>query len=272
MYNTPENWLNDIFGEFMTGGWVEAYKGFARLIIKLNAATCLVFLRHQTGTRFISSATLIWGFILIALFWMGDVLIGSANSLTAFTYFGYAFALTALYRIFESRKNLRRRDGKAAKRYGGDTGLSHLWLPFKTLMSSTTIIAKTGEVSHWWQLDEYKFQRFIEPLTLWVIGSFMWTLGYGSFGFFIQFSAVSSFMLMQSMADAFYETKQQKWDAELISGIVSQVDKPVERERGMVVQQSLMRSAKDFDKWRRQHDEKLNHRAHRNQTPHSNRA
>lgn len=260
MHNSPEDWASSVFGDLFTNGWMDAINGIWRLIVKLTASTSLVFLRHQTGTRFISGATLFWGYMLVAIFWILDVLLGSGKSVSLFIQFNLLFAVVTLYRVIESRYNLRRQDGKGRKRYGGDTGLSHLWPFFKGVLSATPIIPQDGGARHWWQLDEYKFQRFVEPLFIWFVGSIMWKLGFGSFGFFLQFSALCAFMLMQQFSDAYYETKQQKWDAEIIGQVIQHSDEPVERKSGMVAQQSLVRSDKGFERWKAQQESQV--RAH----------
>lgn len=247
---TPEHWASDVFGDIFTNGWMDAYKNLWRLLVKLSSTTVLVFLRYRCGTRFVSGATIFWGYTLVSLFWIADVLIGFSNSVPMFWTYNLCFAAVALFRIIESRFNLRRHDGKARLRYGGDTGLSHLWIPFKLLFGSMGLVPKDGKITHWWQLDEFRFQRFVEPALIIFIGYLFQKIGYGAFGFYIILGGMCSYMLMQQMADAYYETKQQKWDAQVLGEVIQHSDTPLDRKKGMVVQQSLMRSDKGFEKWK----------------------
>lgn len=257
MSKSPEHWANDVFGDMFTDGWMDVYKSLWRLFVKLSSTTVLVFLRYRTGTRFVSGASIFWGYTLVSLFWLFELLIGSYESVPVFWFYNILFAVVALFRILESRFNLRRHDGKAQIRYGGDTGLSHLWMPFKMLFGSTGLIPRDGKIKHWWQLDEFAFQRFVEPALILLIGWLFQKIGYDAFGFYIQIGGVCSFLLMQQYSDVYFETKQQKWDAEALGEVIQYSDAPADRDRGMVVQQSLLRTDKGFQQWKAEREAEM---------------
>lgn len=253
---SAEHWASSVFGDILTGGWIDAIAGLWQLYVKLSAASVLVFLHFRTGTRFISNPTIIWTYFMIGLFWFLEVLLsGSAKSVQMFITYNSIFAIIGFYRVFESRQNLRRTDGKGNKRYGGDPGLSHLWIPFKALLIATNIVPKNGIAQYWWQIDEFKFQRFFEPALVILFSYVFDFFGYSGFSAFIFMGGVCSYLLMAKMADNYYESKQGMWDAEIMGQMIESGTEPVNREMGMVAQQSIVRSDKNFEEWRTQQEE-----------------
>lgn len=258
---SAEHWATDVLGDVITWGNLDLFKKFWQLFIKLCAASVLVFFRFRTGTRFISGATVFWGYLLMSLCWsletmqrsnsflsMGQASSGK-SSMGLFWIAMLAFAIVGLYRRYESRKNLRRYDGEGKPRYSADCGLSHLWLPFKRIVEPLGIIARPDEPGYWRQMDEYNFQKYVEPALIVGGGLLLLTMGYAGFGYYLIIGGLSSFIMVQQLEDNYFRMKQNTWDATVLSTIVQQKDEPVQRLEGAVIQKAIIRSDKGFEKW-----------------------
>lgn len=252
----------DVLGDIITRGKIDIVKRLWRLFVKIQASVALVFFRFRTGTRFISSATLFCGYLVMTLCWMveqtyrSEVMISTKetpvgeSSAVLLVLAILSFGIVGTVHLFESRRNLRRTDGQGTPRYSGDTGLSLLWIPFQQLVTPLGWGAPVSGLPRWWQWTEYKFQKFIEPLLILLIGILFQQFGYFAFGGYIILCAFCAFMLMVHMEDSYFEMKQESWDAEVLSGVVKHRDTPVERQQGAVVQQAIIRSDPGFEQWK----------------------
>jgi hypothetical protein len=266
---SPEHWASEVFGDILTKGNMDIIKNLWHLFTKLNASTALVFFRYRMGTKFMNGATLFWGYVVMTLCWMIEqtarvdigLTTGKApegkSSMVLFVLTIIAFGIVGVYHLFESRRNLRRTDGRGKPRYSADGGLSILWTPFSRLLEPFGLLPAHGERVRWWQLNEFKFQKFIEPLLIVLIGLLFRQLGYGYFGSYIIIAGYSAFMLLVHLEDNYFEKKQEMWDAQVLSSVVQERDHPTERLEGVVVQQAIIRSDADFEGW---------HTAYRNES------
>lgn len=271
-FQTPEQWANDAFAELAFKGQFQLYRNLTYLMLKTTAASFLVFFRHNFGSRTLSFSTILWGSVVVSLFLLKEIFglatrritlyegntEGATDSLTLFWLHILVFAGLTVYHIYESRKNLRRTDGNEEIRYGQDTGLS-LFYPFvSNLLKPFGFVYDGTGKRRWYHLDEYKFQKWIEPLALLMIGIFFKVIGFGTYGSYFVFGAFCIYLMISMEEEKYLEFKQNHWDSKFAAGLMTEINDPgksTNRRSGMVVQQALMRSDGDFLKWKEQKEE-----------------
>jgi hypothetical protein len=261
--STAEHWGADVLGDIFTNGKIDVFKNLYQLFIKVTASTVLVYFRYNTGTAFINGATILWGYIILFICGAAGTLIDydyhlagvptTGKSSSTF-FFGsiILFLIVGIYRRKEALRNLQRMDGKGEPRYSGDTGLSHLWLPFKKLTEPFGISVNRGQVEKWWEFDEYKFQKYVEPAFIILIGLIFKSMGF-SYGTYLIIGAMSANLHVLHLENNYFKIKQETWDAQVLSTIVKYRDDPdTPREEGAIIQHGIIRNDKDFNKWKSQ--------------------
>ncbi|MBK8567672.1 MAG: hypothetical protein IPN76_31220 [Saprospiraceae bacterium] len=258
------------FHQLVFSGDSETYRNFAYLIVRTASASFLVFLRHKFGSRTLSASTIFWSGAVMVLFLLKELTglatrrfsvyegnpEGANVSTTLFWLHFLLFIGLTLYHIYESRKNLRRADGKEEIRHGMDTGLSVFYPLVANLLKPFGFVYDGVGKPRWYHLNEYKFQKWAEPLALILIGIFFKIIGFGVYGTYFIFGAICIKYMISLEEDKFFQFKQNHWDSKIGGEMISEVDgaQPVNRRAGMVVQQTLMRSDGGFQQWKEQKD------------------
>ncbi len=264
-FQQPEDWANFLGAELVTSGMSRFFHSLMRLFIKLMASISLVFLRARTGTRFISVGTLVWGWILMGVFWFLEAIFNTEMSMVSGTGWNpgsigliwthmLAFAGFAIYRIIEARRNLRSNEGE--QRFSEEPGYSVILPVIGRLLSRLGVLdARRLEDDAWYRL-EYRFQKFGEPALVFLTGLLVSALGFGVYGFMLMASGLSCLFLFLLWEEAYFRHRQEQWDARLMSSLVSEVDQPIRREKGLIIQQNLMRSHDNgFRQWQEAQEE-----------------
>lgn len=263
-FQQPEEWANFIGADIVTNGLSQFFFGLLRLFVKLLASLSLVFIRARTGTRFISLGTLIWGMTLMGCFWFAEGLTRFDLSLVTGESSGWgsigliwlhmlAFGAAGFYRFWEARRNLRNETG--TRRFSEESGYSVLLPFFTSLLVKLNLIDEREMDNEFWYQIEYRFQKFGEPAIIFIIGLLVALSGFGVYGTMLMLSGLATLCLFIFAEDAFYKYKQDQWDARLVSEVVSDVDQPVEREKGLIIQQTLMRNHDTgFRAWKEEQD------------------
>jgi len=246
-----ENWMGEVAAETATRGKYMLLVGISVLLIKLSTVSVLAFLRYRVGVKFISFGTIIWALSLHILLFFGFGLAqANPSNIKALILLMFSFILITIWHMTEARFNLHRRHSQP--RHSADPGRSFLWLMLKPLLVLLKLAAPKGQVPRWWQFHEWRFQRFVEPIIIYLLGGYLQNLGLFEFGGFIQIAALCSFIYQQKMQNNFNKLKQKIIDSRAISTAVNQSAQPTQtpsRQRNNVFERPL-RDRADFEKWR----------------------
>lgn len=264
---------NDVmdFPQLVFSGDSEMYRNFAYMVLRNASTSFLVFLRYKFGSRTLSAFTIFWSGAVMGLFLLKEFTglatrrislyqgnpEGANVSTTLFWLHFMLFIGLTVYHIYESRKNLRRTDGKGEIRHGMDTGLSIFYPLVANLLKPFGFVYDGVGEPRWYHLNEYKFQKWVEPLALILIGIFFKVLGFGVYGTYFIFGAFCIAYMISLEEEKFFQFKQNHWDSKIGGEIMSEVDgsqQPINRRSGMVVQQTLMRTDGGFQQWKEQKD------------------
>ena len=200
-----EAWMDQAMVERATKGKYMLFKGIFALILKLSSVNLMVFLRYKLGTRFISIGTIRWVFSLhLIVFFIMASLNADAVSIRLLFYMALLFIPVAIWRVLESRWNLYRRNAQV--RHGADMGRSYLW----RLLSF--FLRRIG-------FNEWRFQFWIEPLLIFVIGGWIEACG---FGFYLQLCAIGCFLYQLQLYRNYHHVKQKMMDSKILSQAVQE--------------------------------------------------
>jgi hypothetical protein len=187
------------------GGKLQLYRGLSMVFTKTIAVCGLLVLRHRFGVNFITLASLFWSGL-----WGGLLLLVSQKSPLAFTALAiYLVAMLAagIWHVIEARRNLWNSTPDTA-RHSQDWGSSLLWLPFARL-----IVALRLENSFIGKMNEFQFQKWIEPLGLIILGFLAAVIGAPTLGMLFFFAGLGIFRIALQMERQYYRLKQQMIDA-----------------------------------------------------------
>ncbi|MCB0564950.1 MAG: hypothetical protein KDD01_11290 [Phaeodactylibacter sp.] len=258
--DTPEEWAFEVLAEPLTMGLgLDFIRGVQALFFKSVASCVTVFFRHRLGTRTLTGGTLLSGWTLLMLFWLLDQaqnrMSSGPDSSNLFWLHSLALFLVGSLHIWNSRRNLRRQDGKETPRHGDESGLSWLWPLFARSLAPFGMIYDGKGTQKWYQFTEYSFQKWVEPILAVITGMMFISAGHEMYGMVLIFAGMSMKILLQMAENQFYKAKQSTWDAEIASGLLndSGTAQGQPEPAGMVMQRTLLkRSEKDFQKWRKQ--------------------
>ena len=257
--DSVEDWVGEVMAERATRGHYMLFRGLIALFIKLCTVQVIVFLRYRVGARFISIGTIFWAFSLHLgfFFWEGLFYPGS-ESMRAVLLFTILFIPLGVWRMIEARWNLYRRNSNP--RHGADMGRSYLWFLCLPLLVRIKLAPSKGRQNRWWQLNEWRWQRFIEPVLIFQFGSYLQDQSYIGFGGLIQVSAVCCFIFQQTMVRNFYRLKQKMIDSQTISRTVNQSKNQTPRPHtSHTVFERPLRDKSDFDNWQKEQSQQTPH-------------
>lgn len=261
--NNHEDWAVEGLSNMLLKGNLDIVRNFFFLLVRIIAAQTTVFFRCRFGSRAINLGTVLFGWLLLSLIWGFEGLsrldfkmtTGHApegeSSMFLFWLHLAVFAGFALYRIFESSRNLRTR---REMRHSEDTGLSILWPLVARFLVPFGLITDGSIKPTWYQLDEFKFQKWIEPLMVISMGFVVSKFGYEAYGTFLKLSGVSIYIMVQIQEMNFYSFIQSQWDAGMAANLMEPTGASgvsSQRSTGMVVTRCLInQNDSSYQQWR----------------------
>lgn len=256
-FRSPEEWATEMYGQWLFRGYFEAVRNLFYLLLKLNATTVLVFMRRKFGTRSIGSGTIFYGGFFFGFCMILDMIFhigGSVSALSLGVFFTYAtvYYVVAFFHNWESWRNLRREDGRGELRHGHSMGVSLIWPIIVMIFGSTGLINDGTSYTRWYQLDHFKFQKYVEPMFLILLSQLVADTGFSGFSNFLLFGGISVYFWIKLEEDNYYRLKQDSIDAEILSYIVKDPQSDIAEQTGLVIQNSLFRrSTREYEQWRR---------------------
>lgn len=261
--NNHEDWAVEGFSNMLLKGNLDIVRNFFFLLVRIIAAQTTVFFRCRFGSRAINLGTIFLGWLLLSLVWgfeglgrldfkmkTGLTQEGEASTWLFFLHLA-VFAGFAFYRIFESSRNLQQR---REMRHSEDTGLSILFPLIARFLAPFGLITDGSVKPGWYQLDEFKFQKWIEPLMVILLGVAVSKLGYGAYGTFLKLSGVSIYIMVQIQEMNFYSFIQSQWDAGMAANLMEPTGSggpSSQRSSGMVVTRCLInQNDPNYQQWR----------------------
>jgi len=261
--NNHENWAVEGMSNMLLKGNLDIVRNFFYLLVRITAAQTTVFFRCRFGSRAINLGTVLFGWLLLSLVW-GFETLGRLNikmgtgqypegeaSVGLFWLHLFVFAGFAFYRIYESSRNLRQRQ---EMRHSEDTGLSILFPLVARFLAPFGLITDGSVKPAWYQLDEFKFQKWIEPLIVILMGVAVSKFGYEAYGTFLKLSGLSIFIMVQIQEMNFYSFIQSQWDAGMAANLIESPGSggsSPQRSSGMVVTRCLInQNDSNYQQWR----------------------
>lgn len=234
-FNSPEQWANEAFLEAATGGRLNIFRNFYHLLTKIGATSVLVFFHRRFGVRVVNYGSTSWGVTLLFLILVFSSLLYAEQQIRTgqvdegitsrlfYTIHLVLFFSLSIYHWIEGRINLRRRSG-GEKRYSYDLGESLLWPLFSRLFSKTSLIYDGVHHTAWYALTQWGFQKWVEPMIAITIGIIFYAFGLTGYGTYLLFCGVSIFLHIQTLDNAYFELRQQQWDAKQSSETLQVVE------------------------------------------------
>ena len=260
--NSPEEWADEALGQMASGGNLQVYRNFGYLFTKVFATYVWVFLRYRFGVYVVNLRSIWWGGIVLMILGMISSFghaeqEGGSGSYTFYGWHLTAFVLAALYHSYEANRNLRRRDGKGEMRNGYDTGESHLWYWLKNLVNHTEF--SENRFGHWIceRITYFRVQKWLEPLLVIGIGMIFRAAGFDGYGLFLIICGISVHLVSRMEERAYYEFKQQNWDAMKTSGEMPATQQAQHTPGGVVAPPHAKRKpGHDFEQWKKEKAQK----------------
>jgi hypothetical protein len=260
---SPEEWGDEALGQFASNGNLQIYRNFSHLIIKVFATYVWVFLRYRFGVYVVNLRSIWWGGMVLMLLGMISSLgqsgvdangqpVEPSGSPVFYGWHLALFILAAFYHSFEANRNLRRTDGKGQLRNGYDTGESRLWLWLEKLVHATGFIET--RVGHWLcaRITYFRLQKWLEPLLIVGIGILFRMFGYEGYGLFLILCGISVHLVARMEERAYYEFKQQHWDAQVTTGAMPGAEPASTPRRGMATPPAAPRKPENaFEQWKK---------------------
>lgn len=223
------NHQEQISYEFMhhaTRGHIGLVERIYHLIVPSLALLTAIFLRHRFGSRALNLLSLFWCWVVIGIIMLiigfSHVPTGIDDLLTVrdhgsnvlLNYHLIIFLLFGIYRVWTIRRDLRRNRNR---RLGDSYGDSLLWSPVSRVLEWLHLAPAPGEPARWFQMDHWRFQKWVEPGLLLALASLISDTGYPDYGYFLIASAICLFLVAVHEEAGYYQTLQNMWDAELSS-------------------------------------------------------
>ncbi len=265
-YHTPEQMMGDVVLDYVTRGFLDIFRNIFRLIVRVHASMVTIFFRHKFGTRGFNNATLIFGWCAFSLISAAELLFHVDRSMLTgvelpeqldtlvFSFHLTLFLLFGLYRIWEATNNLKK---NRVKRHGDGTGYSLLYPLAYRLLNPLGLIHDGTDYPRWYQLDPRKFQKWVEPTLVILLGWIFAKFGYSFYGSFIMFCGICVFLLAFEQEQVLYEQRQREWDAEISSLSMQEGDEDgadYGHRGGLVIAPTLVSSERAYRRWRQRHD------------------
>ena len=261
--NNHEEWAVEGLSNMLLKGNLDIVRNIVYLLVRITAAQTTAFLHCRFGSRALNLGTVLFGWLLLSLVW-GFEGLGRINfkmttgqapegesSMFLFWLHLAVFAGFAFYRMYESSRNLRQR---REMRHSEDTGLSVLWPLVARFLAPFGLITDGSVKPAWYQLDEFKFQKWIEPLIVILLGMTVSKFGYEAYGTFLKLSGVCIFVMVQIQELNFYSFIQSQWDAGMAANLMEPAGAggvSSQRSTGMVVTRILMnQNDSRYQQWR----------------------
>ena len=203
-YQNVEEWSGDVIGHVLTGGNLQGYRNISFLFRKAYAASTLILMRHRFGVNFVTWGTLIWVWLVLGLF----RLISDPGSSILIAIHFVAVMIVGVFRIRESRKNLRNLD-RGDARHSMDWGSSLLIPYFAKLVNKL----KLDDHPFIRSMNEFYFQKWIEPAFLVLIGVISIMIQCYVFAVLMITSATCIFWMARKIERDYYATVQKAIDA-----------------------------------------------------------
>lgn len=257
---THEEWAVEGLANMLTRGHLDIVRNFFYLLVRVTAAQTTVFFRAKFGSKAVSLGTVLWGWLLFAGIWSFETIgrvdfkmsygtdMAGNSSVWLFWLHLVLFIGFALYRILEAKRNLRLH---IQERHGEDTGISLLWPLVARLLRPMGLVSEDASYTAWYQLNEFKFQKWIEPAGVILLGLLFKELEFSAYGSFLILSGLSIMLMVSIQEMNYYTFRQSQWDAKIASGLLDNSEGDVTQRSGMVVPRTLMaQETADYERWR----------------------
>lgn len=264
-YNNPEEWGDDALGHLLSNGNIQIYRNIGHLLVKVMATNVLVFFRHRFGVNVVNFGSTSWGVIMLAILFMGSsignteyvpgkgVVAATHGSQGLLSTHLSLFILFSIYHMLESRRNLRRMDGKGQRRHGYDLGDSLLAPVIARLLGRTGLIQE-GKSGAWYQIRYFTVQKWIEPILIISVGFGFQAFGIAGYGWFLILCGLSVFALAVMQERVYFEQRQRQWDAGANSDTLASHQEKSRPTRGntIVTPPAPKQPTSVFEQWKHQ--------------------
>lgn len=266
---SQEEWAMEGLANMLTRGHLDFVRNFFYLLVRVTAAQSTVFFRSCFGTKAISFGTMVWGWLLFSVLWsfetlgrvdfrmkFGTEMDGNPSFLLLVIHL-ILFVGFALYRMVESTRNLQ---NYIEERHSESTGISLLWPAAYRILARFNLVTDADGYTAWYQMNEFKFQKWIEPAGVILFGLLMKDLEFTVYGNFLILSGISILMTASVQEMNFYSFRQSQWDAQIAAGLIDNPEEQVTRRSGMVAARSLIaKENAEYERWRESHENQINH-------------